>query len=135
MKVIVDTSVWSLALRRREVRLCPEVESLRFLIEQGLAVLLGPIRQEILSGIRHRVQFDRLLEKLSAFEDLRIDAEDSVRAASLANACLQKGVQASNTAFLIAAVALHHDCSVLTTDKDFAHIAGIIPVRTFKRPS
>jgi predicted nucleic acid-binding protein len=129
VKVIVDTSVWSLALRRRKVRLLPEVETLRFLIEQNLAVLLGPIRQEILSGIKHRDQFDRLHAKLSAFEDLRIDAEDYVRAALLANACLLNGVQASHTDFLIAAVAVHHECSVLTTDKVFVHIARLIPVK------
>ncbi len=60
MRTIVDTSVWSLALRRRVIQSSPVTQALRFLIEQGLAILLGPVRQEILSGIKHKDQFDRL---------------------------------------------------------------------------
>ena len=51
MNVLVDTSVWSLALRRTS----PSGESvaiLEALVEEGRAVLMGAIRQELLSGLR-----------------------------------------------------------------------------------
>jgi hypothetical protein len=52
LKIIVDTSIWSLALRRRAVGGNGFVSALRDLIESDRAAMLGCIRQEILSGIR-----------------------------------------------------------------------------------
>jgi hypothetical protein len=60
MGVIVDTSVWSLALQRRNPVDNPETEALIELIGKGTAIMIGPVRQEILSGVRYTVQFDRL---------------------------------------------------------------------------
>ena len=125
----MDTSVWSLALRRKTVHSSPVTQTLRRLIEQGLAVLMGPVRQEILSGIKHRDQFDRLSERLAAFDDLILETDDYIKAASLCNECLRKGIQASHTDFLIAAAAIHRDFAVLSADKDFARIAALVPVK------
>ena len=69
MGVIVDTSVWSLALQRRNPVDNPETEALIELIGKGTAIMIGPVRQEILSGVRYTVQFDRLKSALSAFPD------------------------------------------------------------------
>lgn len=134
MKVIVDTSVWSLAFRRRAVPKSTEVVVLVRLVEQGLVVLLGPVRQEVLSGIKHRDQFERLQERLSAFPDLELTTRDFETAAELCNLCMTKGVQASHTDFLIAAAAIIRGYAVLSADRDFENIARIVPVRTYERP-
>ena len=132
MKVIVDTSVWSLAFRRRKVVKTPEVDALVHLVQQGQVVLLGPVRQEVLSGIKHRDQFERLRERLAAFPDLELTTRDFETAAELCNLCITKGVQASHTDFLIAAAAVIRGYAVLSADRDFENIARIIPVRTYK---
>ena len=134
MRTIVDTSVWTLALRRKTVYSSPATQALRSLIEHGLAVVLGPVRQEILSGIKHRDQFDRLSERLAAFEDFILETDDSIKAASLCNECLRRGIQASHTDFLIAAAAIRRDFAVLSADKNFAHIATTIPVKLTHLP-
>ncbi len=133
MKVIVDTSVWSLAFRRRNVVNTPEVVSLVRLVEQGLVVLLGPVRQEVLSGIKHPDQFERLRERLAAFPDLELTTRDFETAAELCNLCITKGVQASHTYFLIAAAAITRGYAVLSADRDFESIARIVPVRRYQR--
>jgi predicted nucleic acid-binding protein len=129
MKVIVDTSVWSLAFRRQKPAEDGWVSSLRKLVQQGHVVMLGPVRQEVLSGIRHQHQFEKLREILSAFPDLELSTKDFELAAQLCNRCIAKGVQAAHTDFLIAAAAKNRGYSVLSADKDFENIAKIIPVR------
>ena len=131
MMVIVDTSVWSLAFRRRKVVKTPEVDALVHLVRQGQVVVLGPVRQEVLSGIKHRDQFERLRERLAAFPDLELTTRDFETAAELCNLCITKGVQAAHTDFLIAAAAVTRDYAVLSADRDFENIARIIPVRTY----
>jgi len=120
VKVIVDTSVWSLALRRNN----PDAHSdvlieLEKLIHDFLVAMIGAIRQELLSGIRYAVQFEALKEKLRAFPDLPLDEGDFETAAQFFNRCRAKGVQGSNTDFLICAVASRRGMSIFTTDKDF----------------
>jgi hypothetical protein len=131
MKVIVDTSVWSLAFRRKAVVKTAEVVDLVRVVEEGLVVLLGPVRQEVLSGIKHREQFERLRERLAAFPDLELMTRDFETAAELCNLCIAKGVQASHTDFLIAATAIIRGYAVLSADQDFKNIARIVPVRTY----
>ena len=119
MKVIVDTSVWSLALRRdANESLAPDQE-LRHLIHDHRVQMIGPIRQEILSGIRSESQFGKLQKHLESFPDLPIHTEDYVAAAQFFNRCRSEGVQGSNTDFLICAVAVRNKFSIYTTDKDF----------------
>jgi len=129
VKVLVDTSVWSAALRRREPREDGVVAVLRELIDQGRAAMVGPIRQELLSGIKHRTQFERLRDVLRAFPDEEIAPGDYERAASHFNTCRRKGVQASNTDFLLCAVAERLGMPILTTDGDFELLRRHVPVR------
>jgi len=129
VNVLVDTSVWSLALRRRKPEETPPVRELRELIREGRAQLFGPVRQEVLSGIRARAQFRRLRDTLQAFPDLELVSGDFERAAELFNRCRQKGIQGSNTDFLICAVAERLDLAILTTDRDFPLFAEHVPVR------
>ena len=130
MKVLVDTSVWSLALRRREVDNRSEIVSeLRELIAEGSVVLIGPIRQELLSGIRIRRQFESLRNHLRAFPDLLLEMIDFERAAEHYTACRKRGIQGSYTDYLICAVSERLDLSIFTTDGDFPHFAEHLPIR------
>lgn len=128
MRVLIDTSVWSLALRRTEHTQKPEALELRRLITAHVAEIIGPIRQEVLSGVRDQAQFDRLESHLAAFADLSLLTEDYVTAAKFFNLCRSKGIQGSNTDFLICAVAVRHDLAVFTTDGDFPRFAKCLPV-------
>ena len=128
MSVIIDTCVWSAALRRDGVRDCPEVAELANLIQDGRVQMLGPIRQELLSGVRSDKQFDGLRSHLEAFPDLALEAEDYVMAAQFYNLCRTKGVQGSNTDFLICAAAVRHRLTIYTTDNDFALFAKHLPI-------
>ena len=119
MKVIVDTSVWSLALRRGRPDASGPVRELQNLIQDHRVEMMGPIRQEILSGIRSEPQFKKLQNHLKSFPDLPILTEDCVTAAQFFNLCRSKGIQGSNTDFLICAVAVRNKFSIFTTDKDF----------------
>jgi len=119
MKVIVDTSVWSLALRRGRPDASEPVQELQNLIHDHRVEMMGPIRQEILSGIRNESQFKKLQNHLKSFPDLPILTEDYVTAARYFNLCRSKGIQGSNTDFLICAVAVRNKFSIYTTDKDF----------------
>lgn len=128
MRVLVDTSVWSLALRRTAQVQRSEAVELRRLISAHLVEVIGPIRQEVLSGVRDESQFQRLETHLAAFPDLPLLTEDYVTAAKFFNLCRSRGIQGSNTDFLICAVAVRHDFAVFTTDGDFPLFAKCLPV-------
>lgn len=128
MRVLVDTSVWSLALRRSEHARNPEAVELGRLIAAQVVDIIGPIRQEVLSGVRDTAQFERLATHLDAFVDLPLTAEDHVTAAKFYNLCRARGIQGSNTDFLICAVAVRRDLSVFTTDGDFPRFARCLPL-------
>lgn len=128
MKVIVDTSVWSLALRRDKADSPAPVQELRHIIRDHRAQMMGPIRQEILSGIRSKSQFKKLRKHLEGFPDLPIFTEDYVTAAQFFNHCRSKGIQGSNTDFLICAVAVRNKLSIYTTDKDFEMYSKYIQI-------
>ena len=119
MKVIVDTSVWSLALRRDTQESDSVVQEFRRMIHDHRVQMIGPIRQEILSGIRRESQFKKLQKHLESFPDLPVLNEDYVTAAKYFNRCRSKGIQGSNTDFLICAMANRNKLSIFTTDKDF----------------
>lgn len=89
---------------------------------------IGPIRQELLSGIRNEDQFKRLENRLSAFPDVPLHSEDYVEAARYFNRCRSQGIQGSNTDFLICAVAVRHDLAIYTKDQDFLLFAKVLPI-------
>mgnify|MGYP001820721589 CR=1 FL=1 len=130
MSVIVDTCVWSLALRRHQPdESSPVVQELRELVLEGNAVLLGPIRQEILSGVPSREQFGSLRDHMRAFPDLALEPADFEEAAAGFTACRERGIQGSNTDFLICAAAIRRAVTIFTTDDDFTHFARVLPIR------
>lgn len=132
MKVLIDTSVWSLALRRkRTAKQDPAITELASLVEDGRVAMIGAIRQELLSGVRERAHFDRLREHLHAFSDTEIASDDYEEAASFYNLCRENGIQGSNIDFLICAVAVRHQFSIFTTDQDFTHYAKVLPIALY----
>jgi predicted nucleic acid-binding protein len=120
LKVLADTSVWSLVLRRSRMATgTGTAQELARLIQSYRVVLIGPIRQELLSGIRFEEQFSKLQDRLRAFPDMLLRTEDYELAARCFNRCRARGIQGSNTDFLICAVALSREIPVYTTDRDF----------------
>lgn len=128
MKVLVDTSVWSLALRRNMPVDSADVAELLELIRELRVQMIGPIRQEILSGIRSSAQFSSLRDHLRAFPDLELLSRDYEYAAELYNLCRSKGVQGSNTDFLICAIAARLKIPIFTTDADFTLFQQHLPI-------
>ena len=126
MNVLVDTLVWSLALRRPAAHASSETAELVELIREGRVAMIGAIRQEILSGIRAAEQYRKLRDRLRAFSDEAVDQIDYEEAATCYNRCRAKGVQGSNTDFLICAVSIRRKLAILTTDKDFAGFARVL---------
>jgi predicted nucleic acid-binding protein len=133
VKVLVDTSIWSLAFRRKKesdsLRHNIIIKELKELINETRAVIIGPIRQEILSGISDEKQYQTLKEKLKAFDDVIMNQLDFELAAELYNICRKKGIQGSHIDFLICAVALQNNFSVFTDDKDFDHYSKLLAVK------
>jgi len=128
MNIVIDTSVWSLALRRARSSGAAEALELAELVREGRAAMMGPVRQELLSGVQREQQYESLREYLRAFPDIALEAEDYEEAASFFNRCRVKGVQGSNTDFLICAVAARRRFGILTTDTDFRHFAKLLPI-------
>ena len=120
MNVIPDTPIWSLVLRRRKPN--EEIQNIfTKILEEGRVILPGIIKQELLSGIKHSEQFSLLAEQLGHFPSLLASDADHILAAKLYNKCQKSGIQGSHIDFLILALAVNNDFSVLTTDKDFLH--------------
>lgn len=134
MKVLVDTPIWSYALRTPDKEYQHEIDQLKSLIRDQRALIIGPIRQEILSGYSDLRKFKKLKEKLSFFENTPIQDSDYELAAELSNQCRKKGVQGSHIDFLICAVAKRIDVPIFTTDKDFPHYKKAISIKSYQYP-
>jgi len=135
MIVLVDTPVWSLALRRKPEHLSTQERhltgTLAELIREGRVQLLGPVRQELLSGIREEAQFRKLRDYLRAFPEQALEAEDYEEAALMNNRCRARGVAGSAIDFLICAAAQRRNWAILTTDRDFQNYASVLPLRLY----
>jgi len=128
MKVLVDTCIWSLAFRRDCPPEDPHVDNLRQLVTDGRATICGPVRQELLSGVKDKRQFRRLRDLLEPFPDVPIESDDYIVAAEHFNTCRRKGIQGSNTDFLLCAIASRHRLAIFTVDADFSRFAKHLPV-------
>ncbi len=134
MKVLVDTSIWSLALRRTGEISAEDsllVSELQELINDVRVTIRGPIRQELLSGISTKSQFDALKEHLEAFEDQPISRQDYERAAEFFNTCRQSGIQGSQIDFLICSIAAGAALPIFTSDKDFLLYIKYLPITLY----
>lgn len=133
MNVLIDPSVWSLALRRQAGDLSGRekkvVEELRELVAEGRGRIIGVIRQELLSGIKSEPQFEKLRFTLASFADEMLETGDYEAAAKLSNMCRSKGKSTSLVDMLICAVAIQREWVVFTVDGDCAEYAEILPVK------
>jgi len=129
--VLVDTCIWSLALRGKSPRDISVSKELTKLIYTKKAKIIGPIRQELLSGYSDIKQHNKLKDKLMYFPNELILDEDYLLAAQFSNLCRQKGVQGSHIDFLICAVANRLKMNIFTYDKDFEYFSQIIPITLY----
>jgi len=124
IKLLIDTSVWSEALRRKDKSLDSSETLVRRIIENNdEIVIIGIILQEILSGITDKKLFSEIETILNDFSYIDIMKEDYIYAAELRNKCKQKGIIAGSYDFLIAGVAIRNKLALVTYDKDFINIS------------
>jgi predicted nucleic acid-binding protein len=133
VSLFVDTSVWSLTLRRDAPVHRPEVEMLIRTLGSGDTVLTtGLVLQELLQGFGDPKSRDRIIERFSALPLIAPDREDHIGAASLRNQCRRRGVQIETIDALLAQLCLRHDLIMLTADQDFRAIARHSALRLWK---
>jgi predicted nucleic acid-binding protein len=131
MKFLVDTSVWSLLLRRRfgTVLSTEQQDAVALLREAILAqrvAIVGPVRQEVLSGIKHEAQFQKLQSALGGFPDVPLSERHFEEAARLFNLCQARGVTCGSTGILICAVAILEGLDVLTVDQGLKRCVEVL---------
>jgi predicted nucleic acid-binding protein len=135
VRVLVDTSIWSLALRRSRAQISNAekrmTSDLRDFIQDGRARLIGAIRQELLSGVRDPDQFEQLKTYLRAFPDEPVSTDDYEAAARWSNQCRSRGITGSETDFLICAVSIARGWLIFTLDNDFQSYARVIPLKLY----
>lgn len=128
--LFVDTSVWSLALRRDSPADHPAVDTLRrALLEGETVVITGIVLQELQQGFHGPKDRARIIERLQVLPFLNPTRNTYVQAASLRNQCRRKGVQLGTIDALIAQLCVEHGLALLTTDKDFVHAARFVPLQ------
>lgn len=129
MNILVDTSVWSAALRRDAKGYSREIRRLRSALQGGDAVFTtGLILQELLHGFSAPKSRDQILVAFASLPFIIPERKDHVDAAALKSKLRHKGVQAATIDVLLAQLCLRHRLSMLTLDADFAHMARFVPL-------
>ena len=124
MRILVDTSVWSLSLRKSGPARHPAVQKLSTFLTEGEDLFLtGLILQEILQAFRSEATFRRVSGSLEPFPLLEMRRSDFIDAASMHQRCAAKGISVSTADCQIATAAIRHDCMLLSADQDFQRIA------------
>jgi hypothetical protein len=95
------------------------IKELTELIRELRVLMIGPIRQELLSGISDKKKFKKLQKELRAFDDAELTTEQYELAALYSNECRRHGIQGSHTDFLLCAASIKNNCPIFTLDKDF----------------
>jgi predicted nucleic acid-binding protein len=133
MKVIVDTPIWSLAFRRKSREANNIIiHNLVDLIRDARIAIIGPIRQEVLSGISDIRKFHEMRQKMAVFSDYNIQTADYEFAAECSNECRRNGIQGSHVDFLICAVAIKNNWEIFTEDADFLEYQKYLPIKAFQ---
>ena len=130
MTLLVDTSVWSLALRRDGAATDPAVQALgSALLGADVVVTTGLVLQELLQGFSGPKAAAQIIERFAALPLLQPDRDDHIAAAALRNTCRRAGVQIGTVDAVLAQLCIRHDLLLLSTDKDFALAAKHCPLR------
>ncbi len=136
MSLFVDTSVWSLALRRDAPSRVPEVEVLARALETGESVFTtGLVLQELLQGFSGPKAREQIIERFTALPFLSPDRSDHVHAAELRNTCRRAGLQIGTIDALLARLCIRFQLTLLTTDRDFHQAASRVALRVWQAPS
>jgi predicted nucleic acid-binding protein len=134
LRILPDTPIWSAAFRRGEDVAGSHRQEMLRLVNQGTVEIIGPIRQEILSGIRERKKYELIRDRMRTFPDLEIVTGDYEEAASYYNLCRSLGIQGSFTDFVICAVSVRHQLTIFTDDRDFLGYKKVLPIRLYDFP-
>jgi predicted nucleic acid-binding protein len=136
MSILIDSTVWSIGLRRRKRNLNPTELKIFYewerILEDGNAVVIGLIRQEVLSGIAVSVEFESVRQRLVPTPDLSLTTDTYVVAAEFYNVCRSAGIAPGSVDMTICAAAHTHGVPIFTTDPDFVHYAKVLPVTLHK---
>lgn len=125
MTLFVDTSVWSLALRRDSPQASSEVDALREAIEAGHEIATtGLVLQELLHGFSGPRDRKQIIASFSSLPLLAPDRDDHVQAAELRNRCRRAGLQIGTIDAVLAQLCVRYDLVMLSTDKDFERVAA-----------
>jgi len=131
--LLVDTSVWSLAMRRDEQPNSPELKLLIKALDSGEEIYsTGVILQELLQGFSGAKSADAIVERFTAIPMLIPDTADHIQAAELRNKSRRKGIQVGTIDALIAQLSLRYQLSLLTADKDFKHMSKAVKLKLAK---
>jgi predicted nucleic acid-binding protein len=132
MGLLVDTSVWSLALRRDQPDPTPEVLHLKRALVSGDSVYgTGLILQELLQGFAKPKAHTQIVKHFSVLPFLVPERQDHIDAAEIRNKCRRRGAQAGTIDALLAQLCVRHDLEMLTTDNDFRHIAEVVALQVW----
>ncbi|PKM79451.1 MAG: PIN domain nuclease [Firmicutes bacterium HGW-Firmicutes-13] len=134
MNILIDTSVWSLAFRKhtKDEKNQRIIEELKEIIRDVRVVMAGPVRQEVLSGIRDSKIFEELRDKLSIYKNIEIRHEDYEEAARFYNICRNHGIQGSHIDYLLCSIAVKNELLIFTLDKDFENYQKHLPIHLYE---
>ena len=122
MTILVDTSVWSLALRRDAEATEPEVQALKDALQgDEVVVTTGLVLQELLQGFSGAKAQAQIVQRFAALPLIQPDRDDHVAAADIRNTCRRAGIQIGTIDAVLAQLCIRHELTLLTTDKDFTH--------------
>lgn len=132
MNLFVDTSVWSLALRRDGDEGAPTVVRLREAIASQEALFTtGLVLQELLQGFQGPKARKDIVARFAALPLIAPDREDHIAAASLRNGCRRRGVQLGTIDALLAQICVRHRLVMLSADDDFKHAAKHVALKVW----
>jgi predicted nucleic acid-binding protein len=132
LSLFVDTTVWSLALRRDAPGGPFVAELLRAIGDGDQIVITGLVLQEILQGVSGPRQRDQIIARLASLHSLQPELDDHLNAADLFNRCRRAGVRIESIDALYAQLCLRYDLTMLTVDRDFRHMARHCALKIWK---
>ena len=133
MTLLVDTSVWSLALRRDGSTGAPEVRVLRDALAGSDAVVTtGLVVQELLQGFSGPRAAAAIIDRFAALPLVAPDRSDHIGAAEVRNACRRAGVHLGTIDALLIQLCGRHELTLLSTDNDFVHAARHVPFELWR---
>ena len=132
MDLFVDTTVWSLALRRDVVVEAPEVRMLKEALTEGSQIVTtGLVLQELLQGFTGPKAKADIIDRFAAIPLIAPDRADHIAAAELRNTCRRAGVQVGTVDAILAQLCIRHKLSLLSTDNDFRNMARYIELKVW----